>query len=138
MESIKSESEHKEKGYSYNVNFFVHPSTEGAPNFEHDEDFSEGTLLECRHAAITYYLGHLQKMKERGQFYDLPFEGYNESFEKGENASYSLTLYLVERDLGKEVKYPIAGETRKRTEEARQKELSVFSALNETIDYNEI
>lgn len=128
-------SEHDQTSYYYNVYFLVTSSIESMPDYKREEDFLGDSLLESRKKAVEFYLQQLQRMKERGQLYDLPFENYSEHFERGENASYSLTLYLVERKAGKDIKHPIAGESRERTTEGRLHEQRLYTALNEAIDY---
>ena len=93
-------SEHDGTSYYYTVYFLVTSSMEGDPDYKREEHFLEESLPECRKKAVDFYLQQLKRMEERGQLYDLPFENYSEHFERGENASYSLTLYLVERKAG--------------------------------------
>ena len=128
-------SEHDGTSYYYTVYFLVTSSMEGDPDYKREEHFLEESLPECRKKAVDFYLQQLKRMEERGQLYDLPFENYSEHFERGENASYSLTLYLVERKEGEDVKYPIAGESKERTTEGRRYEQHIYAAFNEAIDY---
>lgn len=135
MDRSNISSEHDQTNYYYKVYFLVTSSIDGEPDYKREEDFLEDSLPKCRTKAVDFYLQQQQRMNERGQLYDLPFENYSEHFERGQNASFSLTLYLVERRAGKDVKYPIAGESKERTTVGRHYEQCIYAELNEAVDY---
>lgn len=109
--------------YFYRVSEFV--SLLDGQSFNNDNDF-KGDLKTARENAYNFFKEREKGFENGEASFHLPFASPND-FQIGENATYSLTLYLVESySNGEEFVYPLAGESEEEVEEGLQTERDVL------------
>lgn len=93
--------------------------------FTHEEIFKGDDLRECKVEAEKYYWERLNGMNSSKFF--LPFES-PENFDLGKNASFSITLSLIE-EYGESnyIEYPLLGEDEDEMKESREVEEAVLN-----------
>ncbi len=120
----------KEPEYFYLVSEFVTTFGKDAGKqepFSNDEIFKAKDLKTARIKANSYFDERMEKVDKGEVSYFLPFDSPDE-FEFGKNASYSITIYLVEHySDNEEYLHPVRGEDEESMAEGLETEQSLFN-----------
>ena len=129
VEFVNRNLEKTEPDYFYSEQEFVttFQMDEGKNEpFSHEERFEGKDLLKCKIEATNYYYERLVGMNQNPYF--LPYAS-PENFELGKNASFSITLYLVEYYSDDEYfEYPLLGEDEETMAESIEIETEVLKS----------
>jgi hypothetical protein len=91
-------------------------------SFSNVKDFRKGTLRECKAEAEKYYIERAKGFESGKAKFHHPFASF-EDFKQGENAAYSLVLYIVEYyDDNDYQEYALAGEDKETCADSREVE----------------
>ncbi len=118
-------------GYFYRVEEFMttfEKDQKQTKPLETKEDFKGNNLLQCRKDAVRYYIERLIGFQNSSYF--LPFASPKD-FKFGENAAYSLNLYLIDVCSDRENEIVLLGESLEENLEGQVEEAMIFKKLKD-------